>query len=391
MSEQAPAPPPARLPQSSPPNSPGDVAAMDVGDLEIDEAKAKELILKLGAATFAEREQAVAEVLKVGMPMVPYLKKAIDEETDAELVLRAQTTHSQLTTGNFESRVARFLSGRDDGTSFDGWQVFDAVFEDTLATRDLFIQLVRVHPDVLKSLDGTTRDRIVAIDQTAQRIQTNKLQLIAPTFNDCVALLLPMVDPGVTISMGYEVSLIQTLQMQMGSLQRATALWPPIQGLVDQWISRSRIEHRNVVLWNTMNWDLPSGLRLAIRTLYESTDVGTLQTAMQVISRFGTKDDAKELAKFIDDERLADVQVPVGDGNNAVLVKLGDSALAAIAVLYKVPLKDIGMKFGQTHAKIGFVVDNAGYLPSQAAERQQAVETVKGWLSGEVSPNKPRS
>ncbi|MGV3486465.1 MAG: hypothetical protein ACO1RT_18760 [Planctomycetaceae bacterium] len=361
------------------------------GESTISQSEGEALVRKLGAPTFAEREQAVGEILQAGMPMAPFLRSAIADGGDAELVLRAKATLSQLTTGNFEARVASFLSGRSDGTSFEGWLTVAATLGDTRAVRELFIQIVRVHPQLVESLDGNTRDRTVAVDQAAQLIQSNMVQRqIFPTLADGVALLLPLADPEVAISSGYESTLVSVLQKQMSTLRRDASLWTPVSGLLDRWISRSRIEHRNDVLWYAMQWDLAGGGALGVRTLRESTDVETLQTAMQAIARFGTPADAKALVKFIEDDRPAVTRMPVMVGNEALRVTLGDAALAAIAVLYQVPLQDIGMKQGELHDKMAFLVDNAGYLPAQSEERAKAVKTVRGWLSGEAPPRQGR-
>ncbi len=364
---------------------------VDADDGPMTDEEAEALICKLAASTFAEREQAVSEILQMGMPMVPFLKKAVQDGGDAELVLRAKATLGQLTSGNFESRVARFLSGRDDGTSFTGWQVVEATLGNTPAIRELFIEIVRVHPDLVDSLDGTTRDRTVALDQAAQLIQTNMFQhSVFPTLADGVALLLPLSDPAVAITGGYEATLVSVLQKQMATLRRDASLWQPISGLLDQWVSRSRIEHRNDVLWYSLQWDLPAAGRLGVQTLGESTDVETLQAAMQAIARFGRKEDAAVLAPFFADNREAVTRMPIIVGDQTLQVNLGDVALATAAVLYKVPLLDLGMKQGELHPKFGFLVDNAGYLPEQKDDRKRAIATVKGWLNGEQTPNKNR-
>jgi hypothetical protein len=350
------------------------------------------LIRQLGASKFERREQAMAEILRIGDPMVPLLRKAIDESKDAEQLLRAQSTLAQLTTGNFEATVAKFLSGRDDGSSFDGWLTVEATLSDTPAAREIFIQILRAHPGLVASLDGTTRDRTVAVDQAAQLIQTNMFQnQIFPTLADGVALLLPLVDPGVAISGGYEATLVSVLQKHMATLRRDASLWLPVSRLLDQWVLRSRIESRSDVLWYAMQWDLPASAQLGVKTLAETTDAETLQTAMQAISRFGTKEDAKTIEKFIDDERLAVTRLPVIVDNEPLQVTIGDCALAAVATLYQVPLVDIGMKQGELHGKVGFLVDSAGYLKSQAEDRKKAVIAVRSWIRGEATPVKPRS
>jgi hypothetical protein len=356
------------------------------------QSECEELIAQLGASTFATRERAVVEILEIGMPATPFLRQAIENGGDPELVLRSKAILGQLTSGNFESKVARFLSGQDDGTKFDGWQTVEATLGDSPAIRDLFIQILRVHPDLIASLDGTTRERTVAAYQTAQTIQKNMLQNHQfPTLADGIALLLPLADPGVTFSTGYEATLVSVLRTQMSDLQKDALLWGPTSKLLNQWVIRSRIDSRFDVLWNSMQWDLSGASKLGLRTLEESTDVETLQTAMQAISRFGTVADAKAISRFLGDKRTAITREPIMVGDEALEVTIGDTALAAIALLYNVPLQDLGMTSGELHPKFGFLVDNAGYLPSKAEDRDRAISTVRGWLSGEIPPGKPRS
>jgi len=374
------------------------VEVADANDAEqvlagaISQGDAERLVDQLGAATFAERERAVGKILEIGMPMVPFLRDAAQSQADPERQLRARAALTQLTSGNFETQVANFLSGNDSGPPLEGWPMVEATLGDNPAIRQLFIEILRAHPELVASLEGTTRDRTVAIDQAGQLIQTNMFQKQQfPTLADGVALLLPLMDPAVSVSGNYESALINVLQKQMASLRRDASLWPPVSMLLDQWVRRSRIENRNDVLWYSMQWDLAAAGALGVRTLNETTDVETLQTAMQAIARFGTIQDAKSLAMFIENDQPAATRMPVIVDKESLRVTLGDVAVAAIAVLYKVPLQDIGMTQGELHAKVAFLVDNAGYLPNQSADRVDAQNSARSWLSGEPPKAKPRS
>lgn len=359
----------------------------------ISQEAADALIQQLGAPTFEKREQAVTEILRIGMPMVTHLRKATEEQRDPEVLLRARSTLDQLTTGNFESRVTEFLSGKSAGETFEGWSTVEATLGDTPAIREIFVQILRAHPQLVASLDGTTRDRIVAVDKAAQQIQTNMFQNHQfPTLADGVALLLPLVDPGVTVSGGYEATLVSVLQKQMAALKRDASLWLPVSSLLDRWVLRSRIENRSEVLWYSMQWDLAGASILGVRTLNETTDIETIQTAFQAIARFGKKQDAVAVSKFIEDKRPVVSRMPMIIGDNQTLeVSVGDAAIATIAVLYQVPLQDIGMKHGELHPKVGFIVDNSGFLPGKPEDRVKAIATVRGWLDGTAPPGKPRS
>lgn len=358
----------------------------------VSQEAADALIQQLGAPTFEKREQAVTEILRIGMPMVTHLRKATEQQRDPEVLLRARSALDQLTTGNFESRVTEFLSGKSEGETFEGWSTVEATLGDTPAIREIFVQILRAHPQLVASLDGTTRDRIVAVDKAAQQIQTNMFQNHQfPSLADGVALLLPLVDPGVTVSGGYEATLVSVLQKQMAALRRDASLWLPVSSLLDRWVLRSRIENRSEVLWYSMQWDLAGASILGERTLNETTDVETIQTAFQAIARFGKKQDAVAVAKFVEDKRPVVSRMPMIIGDQTLEVTVGDAALATIAVLYQVPLQDIGMKHGELHPKVGFIVDNSGFLPGKPDDRTKAIATVRGWLDGSAPPGKPRS
>ena len=368
------------------------VAEPPEAEIVLTERECEELVAQLGAATFAERERAVGEILRVGAPLIPFLQKAIQDGGDPELLLRAKATLGQLTVGSFESKVAVFLSAQGDGIEFDGWQTVSATLGDSLATRDLFIQILRAYPGLITALDGTTRDRTVALNETAQTIQINMFTNHKfPTLADGVALLLPLADPGVTLSNGYEKTILSVMQTQINGLSKDAFLWKPTSKLLNRWVARSRTEPRSDVLWNAMQWDLSSARELALRTLGETSDVGTLQNAMQAIARFGTVEDAKAIAVFLDDNRVPESPdgVPLAEG--LPQVTLGNTAIAAIAVLYKVPLKDVGMDQAELHPKLGFLLQNAGFVPSKPEDRTRAVQTVRGWISGETPPDTPRS
>lgn len=382
----------SELPATELPATEDTALAIPPGEAESADSDFEKLVAQLGASTYAEREQATGEILRIGMPMAPFLKKAIKDGGDAERVLRSKATLGQLTSGNFELKVTRFLSGLDDGIMFDGWQTVEATLGDSAAIRELFIQIVRVHPDLIASLDKTTRERTVAADQTALLIQRNMFQNhVFPTLADGVALLLPLADPGVKMTGGYERTLLSVLRTQMADLRKDALLWAPMEKLLNQWVSRSQFEFRGEVIWNAMQWDLSAALVLSLRTLNETTDVETLQTAMQAIARFGTVEDAKTIGKFLDDQRIAVTRMFITIGEEPIEVTIGDTALAAIAVIYKVPLSDLGMPKGELHPKLGFLIDGVGHLKSKPEDRVRAVTTVRSWLSGEASPGKPRS
>ncbi len=359
---------------------PDQPAAGEVSDLE-----AARLIAQLASPKFAERENAVVEIVEIGMPMVPHLRRAIAKADDPELKQRATTALVHLTSGHFEAKVADFLRFKNDGSSFEGWLTTSAVLGDTGAVREMFIQILRSHPQVVAALDGTTRDRNLALEQASQTIQINMFQHhIFPSLSDGVALLLPLCDPDVVFSVGYESTLISVLQKHIAQLRQDAGLNGPVTKLLDEWIARSRVELRNESLWWAMQWDIDSGATLGIRTLSESTDVETLQTAFQAIARYGKKSDAKLLEKYFRDPRPAVSNLPAMVDGQPLQSLLGDVALAATAVLHQKAMKELGMPAVELHPKVAFLIDNVGYPAARNDDRIKAQSLAESWINGET-------
>jgi len=375
----------------------GRVASEGAPSSAISPDEANELIQSLGAITFAERERAMGEILRIGAAMAPYLRSAIESEQDPELLLRAKTTLSQMTLDDLESRVEIFLSGSPDSSQrarqwFEGWKEVETAIGDSPAIRELFVEVMKAHPAITKSLTGTTADRTAAAQHAAASIQVGMLERRqAPSLADGVAMLLPLTDAGVQIGGGYESTVLSVFNRHYGALRRDAQLWPPVSSLLELWILRSRIESRVDVLWYAMQWDLAASGQLALRTLEETTDVETVQTALQAISRFRTSADAPRLARWLSDDRPAITRMEIIQGEKPLKVAIADTALATLAILYKVPFKEIGMRSAELHPKVGFLIDNAGYTADQSDERAAAIERAQAWCEGKLLPGPPRS
>lgn len=378
--------------------------AMVVADEQVEQIRkevtpdqASELLVSLAAPTFAQRERAMGEILRIGAAMAPYLKEAIESTDDPELTLRAKKTLSQMTLDDFESRVQIFLSGSADSSEkarqwFEGWTEFEAAIGDSNAIRELFVDVMKAHPNSPKSLTTNTADRMTVAERVASSVQLGMLERRQlPTLADGVAILLPLIDPDVRLGGANEMTLLSIFNRQFGQLQRDPQLWQPVSRLLEMWILRSRIENRIDVLLYSMQWDLPASGQLGMQTLEETTDVETLQTAFQSISRFRGREDSPKLVRWLSDERPAMTRMPVVLDQKQVKVKVADTALATIAILYRVPLKDLGMQAGELHPKVGFLVDNAGYTDDQADARAEAIQAAISWCEGKSVPGRPRS
>lgn len=390
------APPPRSEPAITRLDSPNRAPSSAAQESTVTAEQATQLISSLGAETFAERERAMVEIMRIGSPLVPYLREAIQTQQDPELILRARKTLHYMTEDYLEAQIETFLSSAPDAVQrgrewFEGWAFVEEMLGDSVAVRELFIEVMRSHPDVTASLNGTTAQRTAAAERAVTLVQTGLMERRQlPTLADGIAMLLPLTDPAVQVGAGYEATLMSVFNRQFATVRRDAQLWPPVSKLLQKWLLRSRIENRADVLWYGMQWDLPASKDLGLQTIQQTRDVEMLQTALQAISRFGTIEDVPKLAPLLEDERPAVTRMPVMVGNQPLKVTLADVAMATIAKLHHVPLKEIHMQAGEIHPKVGIIVEHAGYTAAQAEQRTAALEQVRRWCNGQPPQTQPQ-
>lgn len=324
-------------PQESIPSDGEDLAkALSADELE----QVKVWIEELGANEFATRERAATRLLGIGDPIISELRRVAKNSGDPEVRLRADQIVNQLTRGDMKSRIEDFLAGED--VDFEGWQVTQAIIGDSDAIRELFVELMQAHPTLAASLDGTPRDRAVAMDAVVTEVQNRMLiERKFPTRANAFALLLPTVDPNVPLNAAFESLLLSVLQKDAASkVRRDAQLSGPFRFLLNRWVMRSTLASREDVLLLGMDWDVEATLPLAIQTLGEANQTETLAIALQAIARFGDQSHAEFVRPLLNDTRpSAERGFARGE---MIRTQLGDLAMATIAVLYDVPLSEIG-------------------------------------------------
>ena len=121
-------------------------------------------IENLSAPQFRVRENAAAELMTFGKRSIPEMQAAIEDTNDPETRLRIQQVVQQLAEGDMQTRIKAFLSGED--IPFKGWPVIQRFLGDSITVRDLFVEIMQQHPSVGESMEGTTRERAVALEKT---------------------------------------------------------------------------------------------------------------------------------------------------------------------------------------------------------------------------------
>ncbi len=337
-------------------------------------AEIEESMEALGSKEFAARERAATRLMEIGGPILPQLRRLAKDSADPEVRLRADQIVKQLTRGDMEARIASFLAGED--ANLEGWEVARAIMGDSPGVRELFVELMKNHPDLTASLEGMPRDRAMAMDAAVTQVQNALfVERKFPSKADAFALLLPAVDPNVPLNAAYESVLLSVLQKNaVTEIRNDAQLSGPFRTLLGSWMTRSTLASRDDVLLFGMSWDIEATLPLAIQTLGEANQTETLAFALQAIARFGNRDHVAFVRPLLGDHRPSSERGFAR--GETVRTQLGDVAMAAIATLYKVPLSEAGFKGAESHPTYAFILTDIGFPVGDDAPRKAAREKI---------------
>lgn len=334
----------------------------------------------LGADEFSVRERAAANLRKVGLAVLPELRRVAESSNDPEVRARAADLARIMTEGALNDRIDTFLSGGNPG--FEGWEVARAILGDSPVVRELFVDLLRDHPDVVASLAGSAAERKQALEGATAEVQRKmRREFRPPSSSDLIALLLPANDPNVELSATVESTLLSVLRMHPASeLLESPQLAPAATALIGGWVRRTGLGTRDQVLWFAMSRELEDALPVAVETLRQANNPETLTAALQAIAQFGSEKDIAAVEPLLGDQRMVS-QRGLGPGN-AVFTRLGDVAMATIAILGGLDLTEAGFSEAAEHPRFGFLPEEIGFPKDRPEARQKVRARIDRLIEG---------
>lgn len=350
------------------------------------EAERRALVAALGASSFAERETAASEIMAAGAPLLQELQAASEASDDPEVRLRASILYRRVAKRDFESRAERFLASETPDELMSGWSAVAPVMGDHQETRELFVEISRAYPELAKAYAGTPRERAIQADRTAEAIVDSlTVDRQSPEPADALALLLVAGDPAVPISLPVERVLVRLANSgSVRGIRTQATLAPVYDDLLSRWIRRSGSEHRQEILWLSMQENLPAGGDLALRTLHETNKPATLQMALQTAARFAEPKQASLIEHLLDDDRPAGDGVAfMTDSGERIETRISDVAMAAIAVMHDKSLEEFGFLYAVEHPNVAFQVESLGFPPADNETRKQVRQRIDKLLTPE--------
>lgn len=331
----------------------------------------REIVLRLGANSFGQREAATAELLLIGTKSLAILRQMKDV-SDPEMRRRIEVISSRILNDDFESRSEAFLDG-EEGATMPGWDYVRPRFGSKLQHREVFVEFSRRHPGVVMMLDGGKEELnqallLLAADLAPPMKEPNIAQLFG--------LVLLSSDLEVQSRLASDILIFSLMRRyEITTALRDPELMKPIREMLNQWITKTSPELEVDALVMALQWELEASLSLAKKILETETNINGLQRAFQVLARFGTPSDSSIAKTFLDDKRQVGEGFFYTDINGRRLgVTLGDVAMATIATLNKRNLRDVGFPQPSMHPLLVFDIDSLGFpLGESGDEARQRV------------------
>lgn len=322
-----------------------------------------ELIQQLGADSFADREDAMKELIEIGLPASDMLAAAV-RDPDREVRFRAQRALSVIERDDLNKRIRRFMVGDIEGTEagLPGWDRFSKLMGDSEKTRQIFVDMQKVEYNSLKMLEENPEGIGALIASRANQLRDsfpNPNQPIDPAH--LAALLFLATEPEVDVDEQTYLSVYYLCSN--GAVQKALEhgdYRDPLRKLLAPWILRAEGVGTYQALLLAMRNDLREGLELAERLLSEDPEPAShvKRYALQTVAKFGSKENASLAEKFFNDESRISARTI---GPETFSTQVRDLALAVAIKLNGEQLEKYGFENVTYDDDLVFVDSSLGF------------------------------
>lgn len=312
---------------------------------EASDKKLYELIVALGDRSYSRREQATAELVKIGIPATETLEDA-SRSPDPEVRYRSQRILALVREADFQQRLAQFAADRnpDNDYGLPGWTRFRTEVGGQTAARELFVDMQKSDPQLLKAMvagDKESREALKARSQEYQAAMRFQFQLNAGS----VAALLFVATHGVEKVDGdvsnYVVSFChqQAFQEALRQGQRQAEMRKILGGFVGRVEGWPAYQAMNLAI----QFDIKEGAIAAAKALKTQglpNQPYLRQQALLTLARFGDESHLPLVETLLEDTSSTGIARRINNTNYVTQIR--DIALATLVHLAKQDHKDYG-------------------------------------------------
>ncbi len=325
------------------------------------------LVQQLGDPSFQARESALRELLKIG----PAARSAVQQglsSGDAEVRLRC--AQLLLVYDEVELRTLLERLTLDDRQPVDrdlpGWKAYRDVAGESRPARLLYAEMLREELHLMRLLDGDAQTLSTAVSNRCYAVARALSGTSGPqrsaSLGTLAALYFASSLPDVQIGEASLRYLVHSFAYQP-ALEQALgeSTWQePARRVLGHWMQRQApaVDPTPLVRL-ALQYGVPQGVVPALAVLNKPAAAPQeLQQAMLAVARFGTRDDARALAAFLEDDRICSAQVLQ---NVRYTVEVRDVALAAVIHLHGEDPADYGFPSVQKYASTVFHPASLGF------------------------------
>lgn len=345
-----------------------------------------ELIDQLGSNEFAEREYAAKRLVEIGMPCVDKLRD-LKSAADSEVQFAASRIVKKIVRSDFENRIEAFLAASDDDAAdfgLPGWEVYSQQVGSSKNARELFASMQRLHPRLMKSLEGDIksvnselRDLMGDLVSNANRYNDTPIESFAACF---------MLATADKIN-GKQVELPHNSDNNLSSLFRNQVVANQLQEgkyneilktFVVRWIQQDSPnvsqEYYRLMIADTHQLKEAVPLALNMINNRESTHYYRQYAIWYLVKTTGTEHQ-KEIEKLLDDKNnLRETKKLINGVDVEFEIQMRDVALAALVYMYKQPYEDFGFEMAPANMTTPLSYSQSGFRDDKSR-----LKAIKKW------------
>jgi hypothetical protein len=306
-----------------------------------DPARTELLIKQLGSEDFTEREAATDELTRLGLAAFAPLEAAA-VHPDREVRYRSIRILAQIRDLDMQRRLDAFLSGKESAGEYPlpGWSRFAKAYGDQSQSRQLFVELQRADPELLRSIEegpqGAAELLTQRIGQHQQAMQFGGGQQL--TLGQVAALVFVAAEEDVTVA-DHTMSMVlnychqQAVREVMNNPTKKEIPRKMIGAAVRRSEDNSAYQAMNLA----MSYGMDDGMVPALKILKAGGRVPHMSLyALMTVAKLGDQSHLPLVEKLLDDKAV----VTRSQENNVIHeVQVRDAALAAAVMLTKQELK----------------------------------------------------
>ncbi len=338
--------------------------------------RAEQLVRQLGADRFEQREQAAAELMRLGPQARAAVRRGL-QSPDAEVRHRCRTILRLLEHRWLQEQLNHFLTrpGESDLSQLPGWNHFrEMLGGDRKVALALYRHVAREQQALLldwndpRDLQRVLRRLIQAVYLQARTPVGGQLQ--PPATGTIAALFVASLHPQVK-SPPESLHMLLTLSYH-GAFRSAVLDGPQaaaLRHMLTRWLKRhqNEIDANRLLSW-AVSFQLPGAVEPAMRVVKNGAPNGhVLVQAMLVLARFGNRQHAKLLQRHLKDQRV--VYRLRRRANDVLRVEVRDAALAVTIHLHGQDPKRFGFAELQPNPQLVFQPTSLGFSSQEAREK----------------------